>query len=149
MMKLYTPDTLPKQPGLYLSGGAQVWELDDEGIWDELHGDGAEFGDYELVPLIPVKRAGEAVIIEFDDVTLKVLGEAVDWEYHEVSGNPERVYPTETGKVAFTPEGMSVEGGNLTAVPEGLCGALWVPIIGEPEHCVFTPHTEGNHSWQK
>lgn len=54
MMKFYTAATLPTTPGLYISGGTQVWELDNEGTWDELHSDGAEFGDYELIPLLPV-----------------------------------------------------------------------------------------------
>lgn len=53
MMKLYTLETLPTEPGLYLSGGAQVWELDDEGVWGEIHDDGAEFGDYPLIRLVP------------------------------------------------------------------------------------------------
>ena len=59
-MKKYTADSLPTEPGLYQSG-AQVWELDDEGWWDEIHDDGSEFGDYELVRLTPVADTARAI----------------------------------------------------------------------------------------
>jgi hypothetical protein len=53
---------LPTVEGLYQSG-AQVWELDDEGFWNEVHGDGAEFGDHEFVRLLPDRLAETAAAL--------------------------------------------------------------------------------------
>ncbi|MGL4998000.1 MAG: hypothetical protein ACRC5T_03280 [Cetobacterium sp.] len=46
-----SPEELPTKEGLYRSGAGQVWELHDDGSWDEVHGDGGEFADHELLPL--------------------------------------------------------------------------------------------------
>jgi hypothetical protein len=56
----------------------------------------------------------------------------------EVEGHPQRH--------SWEGPGVSVAVGSV--VPDGLCG---MPDM-QPGHygtCVFTPHTEGNHSWEK
>lgn len=83
-MRLYTPQTLPTEPGLYKSGG-QVWELDDEGFWSEIHGDGAEFGDHPLVRLVPDARRNlshrdEVLLEHAEDVATKRAKDGIDTE---------------------------------------------------------------------
>jgi hypothetical protein len=75
-MKKYRLSTLPKEPGLYQSG-SQVWELDDDGMWNEIHGDGAEFGDYDLVPLVPATAIRGRRTMSIEALTGE-LGEVVE-----------------------------------------------------------------------